>query len=616
MATNRIGLLTLILILWTVGLLLFQETGHEPLLLPPPDGCQRCHQPRNDPSRSHPAAILGCNVCHLGAPFARKKEQAHLGLVRNPGSLHVARRTCGQANCHPELPQRVENSLMATNRGILLALQKFWPHSKAETVPHVRALISEPGGNTSPSAGTFQSPALDHYGKMCGGCHLWKPRYPQLGEIGQRGGGCSDCHLIELQRHDQDLRRKQFDHPELTTRIPSANCLKCHNRSARIGLSYFGRFESEGYGTPYANGAPGPRRLSGGRFYMELPADVHHQKAGLDCIDCHTERGVMGDGQSYDHQEEQTDITCEACHRPEFQEPFSDKERMDRLIRLNRKQPKDAPRAVAVSPGGSPLYHLFSGPHNKMVLRRKRDGVAISFQRLELKGAHAFEPHQRLACQACHSRWTPQCYGCHELRFMDTSQRSWLTGQTRAGRWEERRSYLRFRDPCLGLWQNGQIGPFAPGCQVFADTFDTHGHHDPQHTFRSLVMAGFDPHTTSLETPDCIKCHLNPKVLGLGQGALKVTSEKLIFEPLYDARKSGLKTDFALDAFVTAEGAPLQMASREQSRPFNREELKRITTVALCLPCHDQYDDAIYQNFHLSWRRFMSGAAPCKAEIP
>ncbi len=616
MATHRLNLLTLILILSALGLLVSREANFEPTPMRDGDGCQRCHQPRNDPSPSHPTAVWGCGVCHLGTPFARDKQRAHLGMAANPGSLHVARRTCGQSRCHPDLPQRVESSLMATNRGILLALQRFWPHVQTETVPHVQAMISPRSKADSGAAAPIQSQALDHYHKMCGGCHLWRPRHPELGEIGRRGGGCTDCHLIELKHHNQDLTRKAFDHPELTTRIPSRNCTKCHNRSARIGLSYFGRFESEGYGTPYAQGAHGPRRLSGGRFFLELPPDVHHQKAGLDCIDCHTERGVMGDGQSYDHQKQQTDITCEACHRPRFETPIADENLTRRLIRMNRKQPHRTIKAVALTPKGSPLYHLLEGPHDRLTLIRKRDGLAIPFQRLGKPRVHDFKGHARLSCQACHSRWTPQCYGCHELRFMQASQGSWLNGAKTPGYWEERRSYMRFREPCLGVQGDGQIGPFAPGCQVFADTFDQTGRHAPEFTFRSLKMAAFDPHTTALQPPACIQCHLNPKVLGLGQGALKITARKLVFEPLYDARKSGLNCAHPLDAFVAPDGKALQMASKPQDRPFNRQELKRITNAALCLPCHDQYNDAVYNDFNQSWSRFMKGKAPCSTEMP
>ena len=136
-------------------------------------------------------------------------------------------------------------------------------------------------------------------------------------------GGCTNCHISELSGPRQDLEKQAFKHPRLTTRIPNENCLKCHNRSARIGLSYLGRFESDGYGTPFEGGEPGRRRRSGGRFYSEIPPDVHHGKAGLDCIDCHTERGLMGDGNAYGHMEEQVDIRCNSCHDPRVKQPDS-----------------------------------------------------------------------------------------------------------------------------------------------------------------------------------------------------------------------------------------------------------------------------------------------------
>ena len=125
----------------------------------PADGCRVCHEPVDGPSDAHPVAVIGCAVCHLGNPFAREKERAHMGLVGNPGNLRHARRTCGQVECHPGIPERVEKSIMATNRGILTALQTLWPHEPSETVQDVIQLISRPPG---------KSLALDHFRKMCG----------------------------------------------------------------------------------------------------------------------------------------------------------------------------------------------------------------------------------------------------------------------------------------------------------------------------------------------------------------------------------------------------------------------------------------------------------------
>jgi hypothetical protein len=109
---------------------------------------------------------------------------------------------------------------------------------------------------------------------------------------------------------------------------------------------------------------------------------------------------------------------------------------------------------------------------------------------------------------------------------------------------------------------------------------------------------------------------MDPKVIGLGEGALKITDHGLMFNPVYQSAKSGLGIDFPLDAFVSAKGSPLQLASRPGARPFNMEELERITRVGICLPCHDRYDDEIFYDFSVSFLRFQMGEAPCAKEAP
>ena len=601
-AISRPAVLALVALAGVFIFLVWEEYSFEMKVGKQADGCITCHQADKDPSTSHPVSVLGCSTCHLGNPFAREKDRAHLGLVINPGNLGDAGSTCGTAECHPDIPQRVEKSLMATTRGILTALQSRWPHEPSESVTEVRRLISRPPG---------KSMALDHYRKMCGGCHLWKKRSRRKGEIGRRGGGCTNCHILELSVASQDLTKKAFQHPQLTTRIPSENCLKCHNRSARIGLSYMGRLESEGYGTPYEGGEPNMRRLSGGRFTMELHADVHYRKAGLDCIDCHTEKGLMGDGNSYTHMEEQVDIKCSSCHDPEVKILGKQDGIAQRLIRLNGHQPALDPGEAVLSAKGSPLYQLRVSSKGEIRLYRKRDGKELIFRRLAQPEIHRAPYHSRLTCQACHSAWMPQCYGCHVALLEGEEQKDWLTDEKLPGRWVEGRSYIRFRRASLGIWPTGQIGPFAPGCQVFLDVFDEEGHHRPERSRRSLAMAGFDPHTTARAAPDCSSCHLDPKVLGLGDGSLKITSRGLQFSPLYDSEASGLGIGFPLDAFVSPEGNPLQITSREGARPFNREELGRITQVAPCLSCHDTYKDPIYLEYDKSLKQFRSGETPC-----
>ena len=186
-------------------------------------------------------------------------------MVVNPGDLRVVERTCGKTGCHGDLADRVKKSLMATNRGILRIVQDEWGHNKPKGAlfPAQSLGVAELYGASGP-----RNAPLDLYRKMCGGCHLWKKRKDGQGEVGKRGGGCSDCHVVD----EEKVKNPQgllIRHPKMTTRIPSENCVKCHNRSARIGLSYFGIFESAGYGTPYEGADLSSRRLSGRRFYHE-----------------------------------------------------------------------------------------------------------------------------------------------------------------------------------------------------------------------------------------------------------------------------------------------------------------------------------------------------------
>ena len=123
-----------------------------------------------------------------------------------------------------------------------------------------------------------QNLAVDHYRKLCAGCHLWKERGDHEGEIGKRGGGCSDCHIIDDDK-SRSIAEGRFEHPRLTTKIPSENCVKCHNRSARIGLSYFGRFESAGYGTPYEGPGLEQQKAVGEPAFSESPGGCPFQQS-------------------------------------------------------------------------------------------------------------------------------------------------------------------------------------------------------------------------------------------------------------------------------------------------------------------------------------------------
>jgi hypothetical protein len=558
-----------------------------------PDACISCHGKVSDPDPSHPVHAFGCARCHLGNPHSLDKSRAHHGLVRNPGDLRVVEQTCASQGCHPDLGSRVKKGLMATNRGILETVQGYFPSrpSMNRGMPALR--VADLLSDNPPS-----SLGLDQYRKMCGGCHLWKKRKDMEGEAGLRGGGCSDCHVVEGHTYSAD-NFSTFQHSRISTRIPSDNCIKCHNRSARIGLSYFGLWESDGYGTPYKGAELNPRRLSGGRFHLSLSADVHFSKAAMQCVDCHTGTGLMGDGKEYASMEEQVDISCEACHIPVFTTVEESEGSARRLFRLNRQVPDPLGARIPVTRKGTPLYNV-QGREGRLILYRKSDGVPLQ---IELDSAdkphHRIAGHERLSCQSCHSAWIPQCYGCHIEYKEDERQTDWLTGMPSLGRWREARSYMRFEKPALGLRGTGRVYPVSP-CQVFFR----------EESFRLLTLSAFDPHTTSEASRDCRDCHGEPKTLGLGEGILRISEGGWIFRPTQVAKGFGLEA--GMDGFVTVDGKALHGNNRTGTRPFEGEELRKILEVNACVGCHMSYGDPIYADFALSKRRFITDEdLPC-----
>ena len=65
--------------------------------------------------------------------------------------------------------------------------------------------------------------------------------------------------------------------------------------------------------------------------------DVHTAR-GMDCIDCHTQRDIMGDGNIYSKQHQAIEIRCETCHGDDITYPMLLKvtDPKDEVIRLSR----------------------------------------------------------------------------------------------------------------------------------------------------------------------------------------------------------------------------------------------------------------------------------------
>ncbi len=530
--------------------------------------CLNCHT-KEKLDGAHDSLVVGCSPCHLGDPLAIGKEKAHAGMVLNPGDLRWAAKTCGVTGCHPADIHKVKHSLMATNRGILATLLYYWGERENQNAEiTVEQLLKS--GETSL--------ALDYYRKLCATCHLWKQKNDLPGApafFNEKGGGCSACHYIlppgtlrntvtsEIPEAIQAEVKKNRPHPLVVKQVPEENCIRCHNRSGRTGLSYIGIFEAEGYGTPFEKGHPSSQRLVGDRFYLKIAPDIHHVK-GMACIDCHTRDEIMGDGTSYAHYEEQLEITCRSCH--------------DAKPGMTRKQKQ--------------LTNV-SEKQGQFVLTGKIDGKDRPL-RPPASQACLAPDHKRVTCAACHSTWVPQCYGCHVKRDKRETDLDKLALKETPGWWEEGRSYIRYEKPMLAVWGD-KVVVVTPGCQDLVTLIDEKG--ASEGGFNRFTMAAINPHTIQAKGRTCKDCHASPKTVGLGEGTVVKKEGKWHFFPVDRGIVNEQGQTPGFDTFVTIEGTALQHGSRKDLRPFNGEELQRILRVGLCLDCHTAPDDPVFSRY-------------------
>ncbi|HHI97662.1 MAG TPA: hypothetical protein ENJ96_07390 [Thermodesulfatator atlanticus] len=111
-----------------------------------------------------------------------------------------------------------------------------------------------------------------------------------------------------------------------------------------------------------------------------------------------------------------------------------------------------------------------------------------------------------------------------------------------------------------------------------------------------------DPHATG-KARSCLSCHASPKTLGLGYGTLSYLGKgRWAFQSSERSQSDLLGLDFPLSALTNLKGEIFVNLSREDLRPFNPEEMKRILRVGLCLKCHQDFSDPVMMNWRPEMR--------------
>jgi len=490
----------------------------------------------------HDFSIRPCTPCHRGDGEAKNETDAHQGLIAFPGNMDNAAEACG--GCHPQQVRSVQSGFMVGAKGV---------------VAITRLVFGERPQDSNDFSSLGHSPADSLMRKLCASCHLGHNKTAHHLDSPRRGGGCLACHINAYLK---------TAHPRLTLQIDDRRCSGCHSRSARVSLNYPGLAEVDAVAWQ-RSGSSDLLRLDDGRLVQRKESDLHH-RGGMGCIDCHTGAGLMGSAEGLSYAREAVDIQCADCHRNARarvrlkdwpQEYDGYKKRLS--FPADPEQP-----FLTTERKGTPLWNV-EVDGERLWLHRKLSGGRIEIPQYSSSHLLAGE-HARLNCDACHSRWAPQCYGCHIEYVPDRRQWDHQLQRPTRGRWQEHRWGVESGPPALGVTAEGRIQPFVPGMILSIE------HPQWEQPRFHRLFAALSPHTTG-KSRDCVSCHGSSRALGLGEGRLLQCADGWRFIPKRPALRDGLPAD----AWTTLSGESAGASIRGGDRSLLNQEVLRVLEARL-----------------------------------
>ena len=569
------------------------------------NGCVDCHDDMSGFEESHSPEKVGCNACHLGNPNTSNKEFAHKGMILIPGNLTDASKTCGVTGCHPGISERIERSLMNTMSGVI-SVNRFAFDE-----------LEKPEGHFNVKELT-QSNADNHNRNLCASCHLGneKNEWGSINEL-SRGGGCNACHLnysdeaIEQLNLYQNSKKSEIAelefpkiHPQLTLNISNNHCFGCHSRSGRISTNYEGWHETL-LTEDEVKGKEDFRILMDGRVFQKSNDDVHHQ-AGMECIDCHVSMEIMGDGNLYEHMEEQTRVQCVDCHSTDNKSiSYSELDFESKKIVDLRKSKMGSDKFLITEKSNVPLINTYinSASQKYLITKNKKEKLKLN---PPVKICVEGKSHRRLSCNSCHTEWVSHCVGCHTEYDPKLEGYDLLDDKDIVGSWNEIPSDFYVDYPVLGVRKenNGKevIDTFIPGMVLTIDKFKN----SQKKIFKRLFAPTFS-HTINKGGRSCKSCHNNPLAIGYGKGKLTYSiSGKWSFDPEFS---NHIQDNLPKDAWIGfMQTRNESSTTRLNTRPFTVQEQKRILLVGACLTCHTA-DSKIMQESLIDFEKTLKGTS-------
>ncbi len=525
----------------------------------------------------------------------------------------------------------------------------------------------------------------DYRGMGCSSCHIpyGNEGYYEGGDptINKEQQGHMLVHRIQATR-EAKVKVGDIEY----SGIPVETCNSCHNRGKRIGVTYQGLMEFP-YGSPFnEQGKTQPKLHT--KKYLFISDDLHHQiesrpgnpKGGLLCQDCHTSIDMHGDGNIFGTTLAQVEIECEDCHGTprqfpwelplgygeEFDQKLEGKDRglaetalIETMAFATLYEKRDG---YLMSARGNPLGNVVKDG-KKVVLH---SATGNDFEVPLLKQLHidntwkspdamvamdAVQKHaDNLECYACHASWVPQCYGCHvqmnygpdkngkqyhDTDWVASGNKRTSDGQTAEsplgtkgiqspGKAFEKRSYLRWEEPVLGINGEGRVTPLMPGCQIVYTVIDSKGKtialnqieksEDERRelaqgrTPLAIDMAPVQPHSAQRKARTCESCHNNPKAMGYGisGGVFQTRYPVDIVEDLIDQKTGQVipgryqiqipkiaDLDFDWSTIVKDDQQVQTVGTHwPLSRALPKETRDAMERTGLCMGCHREMTNA------------------------
>jgi hypothetical protein len=356
--------------------------------------------------------------------------------------------------------------------------------------------------------------------------------------------------------------------------------------------------------------------------FGKIKQDVHLE-AGFECVDCHTQFDIMGDGNIYSKQHQAVEVRCQTCHGDSDSRPMiaQIKDPLDRVVRLARSYTRwnnSVGDWMVLSSRQRKLTNVKVEKNRIVTLGKRTGNIYRTPLIMDTSQNHNIPGHKsKLECTSCHSQWVPNCKGCH-LNFMpERVKMSKLIPDTN--------KLFEVKSPSLMVGPRGKVVPMITPERRLLNVFDEQENFIPvmrkngdttgvyrewsftnPHGYSGGRLAyAMNPHSIGKNVRSCESCHMSPRVLGLGEGdiyiGLSSTGKDDTILPLVRTDIISGRSQLAPKARLTMRGEPLGGISQSGARLFNQEEINRILKVGNCLPCHEKYNDPIYQNMTKSY---------------